>query len=335
MQNSPTMTSELSSPIPVLNNIVILLGCLVIIQFNRFLLRYYQSLINTNNNNNHPTTKQPFPTNNNNNNNLILLSYPQLISICSTIAQIGLWLCLSISLFWYGESVTFVSCESDRNKIPLNFAPSISACIGDFPLQRYIWGLTISFITFPRLFAAWIFFVTFKQQKHLALRTNTCIHYLRLIFHIGEQFSLASLTIVPSRENLPMHRIFFTMFWILFTLNGIISTFIINRNALSIAESTSTIIQKKLALSYKWRSWCISTNILASLSALFWYYKHNTECGNYHYSLFGLSEWYIVITNIFFHLIEVIDTINYLNIISDHSDHHHHGAMMTNVEVII
>lgn len=76
-----------------------------------------------------------------------------------------------------------------------NYLPSISAAIGNFTPQKYVWRTAIGLHSAPRYIIA-VMYYWFKHRSSLLL-----------IVHLIEISSLVGLTFISSNENFRMYKI--------------------------------------------------------------------------------------------------------------------------------
>lgn len=79
-----------------------------------------------------------------------------------------------------------------------NYLPSVSAAIGDYLPQKYIWRVAIALHTIPRIKIAFVYFVYFTSI--LVKHTGNLIR-LNCALNLIEIFSLFGLTFISSTEN--------------------------------------------------------------------------------------------------------------------------------------
>jgi len=79
-----------------------------------------------------------------------------------------------------------------------NYLPSVSAAIGDYRPQKYIWRVAIGLHTIPRIRIAFVYFVYFTsilvKQTRNVIRLNCALNLIEI-------FSLFGLTFISSTEN--------------------------------------------------------------------------------------------------------------------------------------
>jgi hypothetical protein len=92
-----------------------------------------------------------------------------------------------------------------------NFAPSISASIGSFVPQRYVWQFCVGLHSAPRvLFVA----LDVKRIVQRVVKTSVNLYLADSCFWLQllENAALLILTIVSSKENFAVHKLAFGTF---------------------------------------------------------------------------------------------------------------------------
>lgn len=170
--------------------------------------------------------------------------------------------CIFWSLLFNFQSSTSTHCGVN------NYLPSISSAIGSFTPQKYVWRLAIGLHSSPRYLLAVLYFIRYKSL-------------LILILNIIEITSLVGLTFISSTENYPSHAKCF----ITFMISALIGMFS------HLKESKKSQIKQYMAI----------INISAALFAVYFYTRHNWYCETGVYTLFALSEYLVVLSNMLFH----------------------------------
>nr|XP_006627912.2 PREDICTED: post-GPI attachment to proteins factor 2 isoform X1 [Lepisosteus oculatus] len=200
---------------------------------------------------------------------------------------IGFVFCIFISLIFHFDDSTATHC-----KVP-NYLPSISASISLIP-ERYIWRFCISLHAAPRFLAAvsyWNFYnICFKTQ-----RIYQFLSFLNLLLNILENLGLLLLTYVCSSENYWLHKNGFITFIgssILHMLVTCLLWKIIKVYSVSPEEQTS----------YKWKIRLFFFNLILCIIACYFYVRHNRYCEPGIYTCFAFCEYFVVFSNMAFHL---------------------------------
>jgi len=149
-----------------------------------------------------------------------------------------------------------------------NWLPSISAAIGSFAPQKYIWRLAISLHSLPRYVIAFMYYNRYGSRAVFVL-------------NILEISSLLGLTYVSSTENFPFHSNCFQLF--------LISAFV--GMGLHLIKYRKSVFKKYMAL----------TNVISGAFAVYFYFRHNWHCEAGIYTLFAICEYLVVLSNTLFH----------------------------------
>uniref|UniRef100_A0A0M3IRM7 Post-GPI attachment to proteins factor 2 n=2 Tax=Ascaris TaxID=6251 RepID=A0A0M3IRM7_ASCLU len=173
-----------------------------------------------------------------------------------------------------------------------NILPSISVAIGDFQWGRIVWKSAIFAHLPPRIIVAFaysqIFRVPFERFAWRMLRHLTCVTYLT------ELFSLGLLSAVTSNHNHPLHVFAFTTFQVSALVHMMLHLWMYSGSGIAVAS-------KMCRKSYRYKRRFLRLSILLLFSCSFAYYRHNSRCEAYVYSLFALCEYLLVAMNVFFH----------------------------------
>ncbi|CAF1296357.1 unnamed protein product [Rotaria sordida] len=200
--------------------------------------------------------------------------------------------CVSLSLVKDFEKSTHTHCNVS------NFLPSISASIGDYEPQRFIWRLCFALDSIPRYIIAYLqlnhvlnrHHIDYPEYYTLVQITNSTFHFLELTF-------LLLLTYISSNEIRWIHECSFVSF-ILCSLLHMLLTILIDYFwpriiNISLNEQEKSLRSKRLR-------WFI-LNIFSISISLYFYYRHIHFCEPNIYSMFCLFEYIVVITNIGYH----------------------------------
>ncbi|RWS17274.1 post-GPI attachment to proteins factor 2-like protein [Dinothrombium tinctorium] len=194
-----------------------------------------------------------------------LLSLSSIAVITVLLPFCSFVLCVFWSLIDKFDASTSTHCNV------LNFLPSVSAAIGAFSPQKYIWKFAIALHTIPRYFLS----VTFFSLKHRSP--------LALIFNLIEITALLALSLVTSIENYAFHSKCF----VLFVVSSILHM---------IALTSKDFSRRKAH-----RKYLLMGNTAATIFAVYFFLRHNWFCEPGMYSLFAFCEYVVVVTNMAFH----------------------------------
>ncbi|CAG9785647.1 unnamed protein product [Diatraea saccharalis] len=191
----------------------------------------------------------------------------------------------------------FEKANDTHCKVP-NLFPSISASIGNYEPQNTIWKTAI-YIHAPLRF--YIIFLRWEYYRNI-IREN-CIFVVKIavFLNILENLALLGLTHWTSSENYPYHEVCFKLFigtsiFYMFFTCIMLSKYRRKPNFSSL---------ERYSMKLKWRSFFINVGSFAF--AAYFFLRHNRLCEPYVYSMFGFSEYIVVITNITFHLTTIYD----------------------------
>ena len=185
------------------------------------------------------------------------------------------------------QNSTYTHCEVD------NFAPSISAAIGSFIPQKYIWQACIALHLAPRF----LFACLLNQHLYQRLKITQIVKKLlsaSLVLQFVENLALLCLTIVSSQENFPIHSWAFGTFGATSTLYMVIVVYLVK----CCGYRPQNRFEKK---GTDWKVWLLKGTVIAAGLMCFFYWRHNTYCEPYVYSFFGICEYLLVLFNIAFH----------------------------------
>ncbi|KAL4230365.1 Post-GPI attachment to proteins factor 2 [Mactra antiquata] len=189
-----------------------------------------------------------------------------------------------------------------------NFLPTISAAIGGFSPQNYVWRICISLVAGIRLMMAFSYY-----QWHL--RVNMGLYHLlykRLVMfavlcYVIENIALVTLTSVSSTDNFSIHENSFIVFMVCSLIYMLLSCCLIKWSHLSGAyKVTPTDVRH-----FHMKTFLFVFNISVFLFSVYLYFRHNAYCEPYIYSWFALGEYLTVLSNIAFHGFCCIDFSQY------------------------
>ncbi|XP_001199979.3 post-GPI attachment to proteins factor 2 [Strongylocentrotus purpuratus] len=222
--------------------------------------------------------------------NGIKISLPAAVTITSWIIILGFMLSILCAVLINFEDTTETHCH-----VP-NFLPSFSAAIATAP-SSYIWRLTVTLSSAQRVTA-----VFGHYSLYSSLPDSTGLYQflcqLCAVLEMTENLALIGLTCVSSRELYEIHEMFFITFQASSMLYMMFMCLLF-RMATNLGpaptEGERHILHKKLALFF--------TNLVAFISAMYFFFRHNWYCEPGVYSLFACCEYLVVITNIIFHIV--------------------------------
>nr|ACO15620.1 Post-GPI attachment to proteins factor 2 [Caligus clemensi] len=219
-----------------------------------------------------------------------------LITVCFPL--FAFLFCLFYSFLCHFEQTTYTHCE-----VP-NFSPSISAAIGSFAPQKYVWRAAIALHIGPRFFFVDLYRRYFGTKcdfakTRLVRRLISAASFLSIV----ENTSLLGLSVVSSAEVFVIHKFCFGAFIACsFLYMLLVSYFLFNPK---ISGFVSENRQDRLSLTLKRR--IFKAQVFSIPLLLYFYYRHNSYCEPYVYSFFCISEYFIVLSNMAFHMTAYLD----------------------------
>lgn len=232
-----------------------------------------------------PKIKHIPPSSNSDRNSLLVIPFPWISLITVFMPLVAFVYCIVYSFFYHYEWTTQTHCNV------WNFAPSISAAIGLFRPQKYVWKMLVSLHSAPRLLLALMYRSYFRKGLGSAYRIHSEIVF---ICYVLEVLSLLMLSFAPSREDFKMHKNSFACFLVVSVLYMLLTFYLLQfkwtrpRNQW---EEKGHLLKK---LMVKANAGCI-------LMCLYLYYRHNRYCEPGIYSIFSIFEYGVVLTNMGYH----------------------------------
>lgn len=185
-----------------------------------------------------------------------------------------------------------------------NFLPTISAVIGGFTPQRYVWRICIALHAPQRLMVA-IGYYSYHTFVHVGGRNELykALAAVNCLLNLLEVLALVSLSMISSTESNSTHENLFILFMVCGLCYMLLTILLVrwgrfgNGRAPSVQESTSL----------KYKQWLFGFNISVFAMAVYLYYRHNTYCEPGVYTGFAFLEYMTVMSNMAFHSLAVID----------------------------
>ncbi|TDH05378.1 hypothetical protein EPR50_G00142980 [Perca flavescens] len=199
----------------------------------------------------------------------------------------GLIGCLFISLIYHYEEAVYTHCQ-----VP-NYLPSISAAISGVP-ERYVWRCCIGLHSAPRYLVS-VAYLGFYRARFAARLPELLLSCLALLCSLAENTGLLLLTYVASTETYSLHKNGFIVFVGSSLLHMLVTCRlwqVIRRNYVDPKEKTS----------YRWKLRLCLFNVSCCLAAAYFFRRHNKYCEAGVYTLFALSEYLVVFSNMAFHM---------------------------------
>jgi hypothetical protein len=122
---------------------------------------------------------------------------------------------------------------------------------------------------------------------------NLAVYWL----YVLEYASLLLLTSISSKENHFVHQSSTIAFLIFSSLHTLLVTLYLAPRSFIFRGSTSL----------KWKQYSAVVNVTSVFLCSYLYYRHNSYCEPYVFSIFAFFEWAVVFSNITFHCSEIWD----------------------------
>ncbi|KAL5460573.1 hypothetical protein EMCRGX_G034026 [Ephydatia muelleri] len=120
-----------------------------------------------------------------------------------------------------------------------------------------------------------------------------------LVLHIWQYMSLLLLTYIGSKQNHSVHRNAFVSFII--TSMGHMLVFLllfkVGRSPLSDRDKYSLQLRTSF----------VAVHFISFFLSLYVYWRHNSYCEPYAYSIFGILEYTVILSNIAYHTVQVVN----------------------------
>ncbi|EFN69959.1 Post-GPI attachment to proteins factor 2 [Camponotus floridanus] len=198
--------------------------------------------------------------------------------------------CVAWSVLHNFEHATSTHCQV------YNFLPSVSAAIGHYRPQRDVWKTAIALQATVRIIVFMMYYRYYREHVYIWARH---LSNVALVMYTVENTSLVTLSFWTSDENYTFHKMSFIMFLITSFIHMFLAYYIM-RNCLNVAKDFHDT-----SLKWKWRSMML--NVFSIFIACYFFYRHNKYCEPFVYSMFALSEYGVVISNMGYHLTAALD----------------------------
>lgn len=202
--------------------------------------------------------------------------------------------CVIWSVMYNFEHSTSTHCKV------YNFLPSVSAAIGHYRPQRDVWKLAIAVQASIRVL---ILIMYYRYYKEHIYKWAQSICNAAIVTNAIENISLVTLSFWTSDENYAFHKLSFITFLIMSFIHMIVAYFIM-KNCRNVTREMSETTSMK----WKWRAMVL--NVFCILCACYFFYRHNRYCEPLVYSMFALSEYGVVLSNMGFHSTAAWDFAN-------------------------
>ncbi|XP_063702090.1 post-GPI attachment to proteins factor 2-like [Culicoides brevitarsis] len=218
---------------------------------------------------------------------LFSISFGRFSVIIVSLPFFGFIFCVAYSVLFFFKQSTGTHCHV------FNLLPSISAAIGNYQPQRFVWQLCIVLHFLPRLLIARMYL---KHYEDIIRMNRRGFAYLAVFLNILENFALLGLSLFTSIDSYEIHKNCFVTFIAASEVYMLISYFL-NKNGRKIPELNK--IEEK-SLKYKQRLFLI--NVVCFALAGYFFVRHNEYCEPMIYTFFAFFEYIVVFTNMGFHM---------------------------------
>ncbi|KAG8037777.1 hypothetical protein G9C98_005988 [Cotesia typhae] len=195
----------------------------------------------------------------------IVIPFKKLAWFTVALPFFGFIFCAVWSVTYNFEAATSTHCNV------YNVLPSISAAIGHYEPQRYVWKIAIAIQAVIR---ALIFVMYYYYYQQTTYRWAQGVVNIALF---------------------TFHKLSFITFLLMSFVHMMVATYIC-KNCRSTprdpSESKSSVLKVR----------AMFLNVISILSACYFFWRHNRYCEPFVYSMFAFSEYMVVMTNMLFHL---------------------------------
>ncbi|XP_011551588.3 post-GPI attachment to proteins factor 2 [Plutella xylostella] len=191
----------------------------------------------------------------------------------------------------------FESANKTHCNVP-NIFPSISASIGNYEPQSSIWRTAI-YIHAPLRF--FIIYLRWNHYRNVIYNDYAGVVNFAVLLNFIENLALVGLTHWTSSLNYPYHELCFKTF----IGTSIFYMFFTCMLFSKCRQRPNTTRTELYSLKIKWRMFFL--NVGSFTFAAFFFLRHNSLCEPYVYSMFGFSEYIVVVSNIMYHMTTYYD----------------------------
>ncbi|KAG8223591.1 hypothetical protein J437_LFUL004112 [Ladona fulva] len=165
------------------------------------------------------------------------------------------------------ETVAFTKMLFSFIQVP-NFLPSISAAIGSFYPQIYVWDLSIALHAAPRLLVASMYY---KYYLSVLSPLSYALARMACWLNVVENFALIGLSFISSANNYYYHEKCFITFMVTSEIYMMLTCYLLKKKR-SIPPSNI----ESLSLRVKWKLLLI--NMTSFITAGYLFLRHNWYC---------------------------------------------------------
>jgi len=199
--------------------------------------------------------------------------------------------CVFWALYADYEMATTVICKVEGNRPVRNYLPSLSAAIGDFEKSQLFWKLCILIHSPGRFLFASMYL---KYLKKVLLPQYQTWAWIACTLHVVENIGLLGLTLITSKQNLPLHALGFAVFIICSEIYMVTLCILLSRfrdGEGSKLELRGLYVKNVLC----------KITLVSSVLLFMAYFRHEAKCEEGMYTLLALFEYIVVLSNIGFH----------------------------------
>ncbi|XP_068721017.1 post-GPI attachment to proteins factor 2-like [Montipora capricornis] len=214
------------------------------------------------------------------------------IWICS-LPLVSFVACVVISVLWHFEETTRTHCKVN------NYLPSISASVGGFMPERFIWRVGIALHCLPRIaIVPYSLHKYFKAAADKKYNLKTWWFWLlnlsASLLHLLENGALITLTYISSNDNRDVHEASFIGFMVCSMVFMLLWCVLFKLTASQpMTNEEYTLFRRNL---------CTMTfNCCSFGMAVYFFFRHNWYCEPGIYTFFALCEYFTILSNIAFH----------------------------------
>lgn len=218
---------------------------------------------------------------------LFKLSFGRFVLFLVCLPFFSFLFCVVCSVLFYFNEITHTHCEV------VNYLPSVSAAIGRYQPQRFVWQLAICLLFLPRLYVAKMYF---EYYKEIITNENMAMAHFACFLNIFENFALLGLSLWTSAHSYKLHKICFLVFIATSETYMFVSYLLTDENK----RTRRLNIEERSARQLKFYLFVI--NLIAFVFGGYFFSRHNDYCEPGVYTLFAFFEYTVVLINMGYHM---------------------------------
>ncbi|XP_005091174.1 post-GPI attachment to proteins factor 2 isoform X2 [Aplysia californica] len=229
---------------------------------------------------------------------LFQIEFPFMAKIVCGLPLFATLFCVIWSIIFDFKQATATHC-----RVP-NYLPSVSAAIGSFTPQRYVWRICIALHATPRFMIA-VAYYNYHTSVHIGKNNEAykALAALNSLCHIVEVASLVGLTFVSSTENHDAHEHMFISFMAAGLIYMLLTIYLFSRGR----SHNGTLMTHQEMKSLKLKQLFFTLNVSIFLISVYVFFRHNWYCEPGVYTIFASCEYLVIATNIAFHSTAALD----------------------------